>query len=58
MSEWVRVYWQDELPACPCCGEPYCPICDDHHADCECPGPTSDGYEFKEVDGVLYARKL
>jgi len=24
--------------------------------DCQCPGPTEDGMEYKTVDGVLMAR--
>ena len=40
-------------------GEPgdECSICGLTYAeDCECPGPTHDGYEYDERDGVLYAR--
>ena len=34
-----------------------CSICGcDYTEDCECPGPTQDGYEYAEFDGVLYAR--
>lgn len=38
-----------------------CPVCNQEHGECECPGPNSeheDGtpYQFKEVDGVLYAK--
>lgn len=34
-----------------------CSICGLTYAeDCECPGPTHDGYEYEEFDGVLYAR--
>jgi DNA (cytosine-5)-methyltransferase 1 len=34
-----------------------CSICGLTYAeDCECPGPTQDGYEYDERDGVLYAR--
>ena len=34
-----------------------CSICGLTYAeDCECPGPTHDGYEYTERDGVLYAR--
>jgi DNA (cytosine-5)-methyltransferase 1 len=36
-----------------------CPICGLTYAeDCECPGPTHDGYEYAERDGVLYARRM
>ena len=34
-----------------------CSICGlDYSNDCECPGPTHDGYEYQEFDGILYAR--
>jgi DNA (cytosine-5)-methyltransferase 1 len=34
-----------------------CSICGLTYAgDCECPGPTQDGYEYEEFDGELYAR--
>ena len=34
-----------------------CSICGLTYAeDCECPGPTQDGYEYVERDGTLYAR--
>ena len=52
---WVRVVFADE-----CEGHPeegcICPQCGDYYAECECPGPTQDGYEYAEFDGVLYAR--
>ena len=33
--------------------------CDDHYADCDCPGPMQDDlYDCTEVDGVLYARPI
>ena len=35
-----------------------CPICDFQYSDCECPGPTQDEWEYKEIDGVLFAKKL
>jgi DNA (cytosine-5)-methyltransferase 1 len=34
---------------CAVCGLDYCD-------DCQCPGPTQDGYEYAEFDGILYAR--
>lgn len=37
--------------------EPICPVCNIQYADCSCPGPTTeDEYEYKEIDGVLYAK--
>jgi hypothetical protein len=51
------VVFAGELPLCEACEEePYCPIHDMHYADCTCIGPTQDGVDYKEVDGVLYGR--
>ena len=35
---------------CSVCGLDYC-------EDCECPGPTQDGYEYQEFNGELYAKE-
>lgn len=61
MEGWVKVVfasdclyeaWDEdkELPICPNCYTDY--------ADCPCPGPTQDGYEYEYFNGVLYARKI
>lgn len=36
---------------CSVCGLDYC-------EECQCPGPTQDGYEYDERDGILYARRV
>ena len=42
----------DELgDICSICGLDYC-------EECKCPGPTQDGYEYDERDGILYARRM
>lgn len=55
--------WQRVSFASDCLGgsalEPgdICSICIlDYGNDCKCPGPTQEGYEYKEEDGTLYAR--
>jgi hypothetical protein len=52
MTYWRPVVFAAEVDPdtdeCPCCGGDY--------ADCPCPGPTMDGYEYEEHDGILYAR--
>jgi len=53
---WKLVVHADECKSCDMCEEPVCYICDEHYADCECPGPTQDEVEYKEFDGVLYGR--
>ena len=55
---WERVVFASELAPCECCGEPWCQLHEEHYADCECVGPTQDGYEYLEVEEVLYARRL
>lgn len=35
-----------------------CPVCNEDYAECPCPGPSMDDeYEYKELDGVLMARR-
>jgi hypothetical protein len=35
-----------------------CPQCGKDYSDCPCPGPTmEDEYDYKEVNGILYAKK-
>lgn len=58
MSEWKKVVFADECNPCECCGEPFCSVCQDHYADCDCPGPTQDEIEYKEEKGVLYGREI
>lgn len=33
-----------------------CPGCGGDYAECGCPGPTLDGWEYEEIDGELHAR--
>jgi len=36
-----------------------CPVCKTiDFADCECPGPTQDGWEYRWRRGILEARRL
>ena len=57
-EEWMKVKSMFECTTCECCLEPWCEDCEDHYDECSCVGPTQDGYEFKEVDGLLYAKKI
>lgn len=49
--EWKRVVFSAD-----CDEDGNCPNCGIDYADCGCPGPTQDGYEYAEFGGVLYAR--
>ena len=58
-NKWKKVVCAYECDECECCGEPYCNECNEHYADCKCPGPTMEpDYEYKTIDGVEYAREL
>jgi len=48
MNEWKKVSFASDINEDEECGEDY--------TDCPCPGPTQDGIEYKEIDGVLYGR--
>jgi len=66
-DDWLRVIHADE-----CIYEewdedreqPICPVCAGEYGgwgagrECICPGPTEDGFEHEERDGILYARRL
>ena len=61
MSEWKKVVFASDCRPCEACGEPVCPVCSVHYAECDCPGPTQDDeYEYKSSgDGNnLLARAL
>jgi len=38
----VELVYASDLPLCEGCEEPWCPKCDEHYADCACPGPHSE----------------
>ncbi len=52
----VPVRFAHDMVPCECCAEPWCEECEAHYADCECPGPHSDG--VVEINGVLWAPKV
>ncbi len=56
---WVLVKFASDCQSCNMCDEPLCAECGVHYADCSCPGPhQEDEYKYKEINGILYARKL
>ena len=58
-EKWYPVVFAADCEPCDMCGEPICPICDEHYADCLCPGPHQDDeFKYREIDGRLYARNL
>lgn len=51
--------WQRVVFAAECDEDGNCPICKTiDFADCPCPGPTQDGYEYRETAHGLFARKI
>ena len=57
MVEWQKVIFAGDCDPCDMCGEPVCPVCSMHYAECPCPGPHEDEiFDYKEVDQILYAR--
>ena len=55
--ERVRIVFASDCQPCPDCGEPFCVVCQQHYADCQCPGPGNAeelGYNIVEENGVLY----
>ena len=53
MAKWQRVMFAAE---CDPDGDGWCRVRDCDPAECDCLGPTQDGVEYKEVDGVLWGR--
>jgi len=57
-SHWKRVVRLEDCEALAAPGVPVCPECGGLYLICECPGPDeSILFEYKYIDGVLYARK-
>lgn len=54
----VKYAFSEGVVDCPDCGEPYCEDCKEHYADCQCPGPNSEGWEFFTVAGVGFAARI
>lgn len=50
--------WQLVIFAAECDEDGNCPKCRTDFADCGCPGPTQDGWEYLKHGHFLYARKL
>ena len=55
LEGWVPVTFTAE---CDPDGEDWCRQMDHHPSECWCVGPTMDGYEYREVGGVMYGRPI
>ena len=51
---WERVMFAAE---CDPDGDGWCQVRDVDPAECDCIGPTEEGVEYREIDGVLYGRR-
>jgi hypothetical protein len=49
--------WRPVVFSADCDEDGNCPRCRIDFADCDCPGPTQDGYEYKAIKGRLMARE-
>jgi len=56
-KEFSNVVFADDLPLCELCEEPFCVEHGLHYQDCECIGPTQDGFVYREKNGVLFAQE-
>lgn len=54
---WSLVQAAADMVECECCGEPFCPECNNHYADCGCIGPTEEGVIYKEKCGIMFATR-
>jgi hypothetical protein len=53
----LRRPWMPVVFAADCDEDGNCPVCRIDYGECACPGPTQDDlYEYREVDGVMWAR--
>jgi len=55
LDGWMPVMWTAE---CDPDGDGWCQVRDIDPAECNCIGPTQDGIEYMERDGVLFGRPI
>jgi hypothetical protein len=54
---WSKVMSAADMLECADCGEPFCPECNTHYADCGCVDPTEDDTTTKLVSGALFGTR-
>jgi len=58
-NPWRPVVLAGDSFVCAVCEELICVVCEEHHTDCDCPGPhQEDEYEYKDIGETLFARRL
>lgn len=55
LDGWAPVSFQAE---CDPNGDGWCQVTDTDPTDCQCIGPTQDGIEYREIDGILFGRPI
>lgn len=56
-QQWHRVRFAADMDECPDCGEPYCPDCETHYAECACIGPMEDEATIRMINGVEFGTR-
>jgi hypothetical protein len=54
---WSKVMGAFDMLECDDCGEPFCPECNTHYADCDYIGPNEDDVTYKMESGILFATR-
>ena len=57
VGRWKKVVFAADCYDCDMCEELICPECEMHYHECDCPGPTQDGIQYKVVGDTLYGRE-
>jgi hypothetical protein len=58
-AQWGGPAWQPVVFAADCDEDGMCPKCRNlDYSECPCIGPTEDGYEYEERDGVMWGRRV
>lgn len=49
-----KIVYAPDCTPCEMCGEPICPVCNEHYAECNCPGPHSEDDEDEDsIDNTV-----
>ena len=51
----LKVKFAADCSECSHCGDLWCDECNAHYDECECIGPTEEGFDFVEEEDGLYA---
>jgi hypothetical protein len=49
--------WRKVVYAADCDEDGNCPVCKIDYSECDCPGPTMDGFGYCWIDGELHAQQ-